>query len=77
MDAATVVSGEAAVLSREAAVVSGEAAVVSREAAVVSGNAAVACRLISTTASFATGVSYFASVHSRGARVAIGFARGA
>jgi hypothetical protein len=51
------------------------ATVVSGEAAALSRNAAVACQLIRATASLATGVSYFASLHSRGVRVAIGFVR--
>jgi hypothetical protein len=41
----------------------------------VSGSAAVACQLIRVTASIATVVWHIAPVHSRGARVAIGFAR--
>jgi len=51
------------------------AAVVSCEAPIVSGNAAVACQLIRAIASFATGVSGIAAVHSHEARVAIGFGR--
>jgi hypothetical protein len=47
---------------------------VSQEATVVSWNAAVACHQIKVTASFATGVSEVATVHSVEARVALGFA---
>ena len=68
-------SGEAAVVSEEAAVVSEEAAVVSWETAGVWLNAAVACQVIRVTASCATFVLHIASVHSRGACVAFGFAR--
>jgi hypothetical protein len=56
-------------------VVSGEVTVVSWEAAGVSWNAAVACQVIRATVNVATVVSHIASVHSLGARAAIGFAR--